>query len=127
MSEVVKEKLGEGIELLIEGLPQSVVTPDIQAKAVMSLVQYGIPLAGSFTAGIIGGVSNATLTIGSQIYRLKFTFIAMRAITALEIYSEAIDWIKYKKARGVWDAELSDATIDYLREDLKRRHKRWLP
>lgn len=127
MSEVVKEKLGEGIELLIEGLPQSVITPDIQAKAVMSLVQYGIPVAGNFTAGIIGGVSNATLTIGSQIYRLKFTFIAMRAITALEIYSEAIDWIKYKKARGVWDAELSDATIDYLREDLKRRHKRWLP
>jgi hypothetical protein len=127
MSEVMKERIGEGIELLIEGLPQSVVTPDIQAKAVMSLVQYGIPMASSFSAGIIGGISNATLTIGSQIYRLKFTFIAMRAITALEVYSEAIDWIKYKKARGVWDSELSDATIDYLREDLQRRHKKWLP
>lgn len=127
MSEVIKETLGDGIELLIEGLPQSVVTPDIQARAVMSLVRHSIPVAGIFTAGVISGVSHAALTVGSQIYRLKFTFIAMRAITAVEIYSEAIDWVKYKKARGIWDAELCDATIDYLREDLKRRHKRWLP
>ena len=125
MSDVIKEKLGEGIELLIEGLPQAVITPQIQAKAVMSLVQYAIPVAGSISAGVIGGVSNAALKIGSQVYRLKFTFIAMRAITALEIYSEAIAWIEYQKSRGVWDEQLSDDTVDYLREDLRRRHKKW--
>ena len=125
MSHVIKEKLGEGIELLIEGLPQAVITPQVQAKAVMSLVQYAIPVAGSISAGVIGGVSNAALKIGSQVYRLKFTFIAMRAITALEIYSEAIDWIEYQKSRGVWDEQLSDDTVDYLREDLRRRHKKW--
>jgi hypothetical protein len=125
MSDVIKEKLGEGIELLIEGLPQAVITPQVQAKAVMSLVQYAIPVAGSISAGVIGGVSNAALKIGSQVYRLKFTFIAMRAITALEIYSEAIDWIEYQKSRGVWDEQLSDDTVDYLREDLRRRHKKW--
>jgi len=127
MNEVIKEKLGDGIELLIEGLPQSVITPQLQARAVMSLVQYAIPMASSISAGVIGDISRATLTIGSQIYHLKFTFIAMRALTALEVYSEAIAWIEYQKARGVWDVELSDDTIDYLRDDLRRRHKRWKP
>lgn len=126
MNGVIRESIGTGIELLIEGLPQSLITPAVQAKAVMSLVRFGIPVGAAFTQGVIGGVSTAALQIGSQIYRLKFSFIALRAITALEVYSEAIEWIEFKKARGTVDGILADDTIDYLREDLRRRQRSWL-
>jgi hypothetical protein len=118
----VTEKIGDGIELYIEGIPQSTITPAAQAQAALSLIQYGIPMGAHFTAGIIGSIGNATLKIGSEVYKIRYAFQAMRAITALEIYSQAINYIEYRKEKGQFDSILADDTILYLRE----AYKKWL-
>ncbi len=123
---VVTEKIGDGIELYIEGIPQAAITPAAQAQAALSLMQYGIPMGAHFTAGIIGSIGNASLKIGSEVYKIKFAFRAMRAITALEIYSQAIDYIEYRKLRGQVDSILADDTIRYLRKSLGQEHQKWL-
>ncbi len=123
---VVTEKIGDGIELYIEGIPQAAITPAAQAQAALSLMQYGIPMGAHFTAGIIGSIGNASLRIGSEVYTIKFAFRAMRAITALEIYSQAIDYIEYRKLRGQVDSILADETIRYLRQSLHQEHQKWL-
>jgi hypothetical protein len=124
MSENIK--IGDSIELMIEGAPASILTPMDHAKMALSLVRHGIPLGASVTAGIIGGVREASLKIGGEIYRMKYALRALRAITALEVYSEAIEWIQFKKNRGSVDSGLADETIDYLRADLRRLHRKWL-
>jgi len=123
---VVTERIGDGIELYIEGIPQAAITPAAQAQAALSLMQYGIPMGAHFTAGIIGSLGNASLKIGSEVYKIKFAFRAMRAITALEIYSQAIDYIEYRKSRKQVDSILADATIRYLRQSLDQEHQKWL-
>jgi hypothetical protein len=123
---VVTEKIGDGIELLIEGIPQSTITPANQAAATLALMQHSIPIGAHFTAGIIGSMGNATLKIGNSYYKIKYAFRAMRAITALEIYSQAIDYIEYRKSRGQVDSLLADDTISYLRKSLQKDQQKWL-
>jgi|GEM_PF-1414312 hypothetical protein len=123
---VVTEKIGDGIELYIEGIPQSTITPAAQAQAALSLMQYGIPMGAHFTEGIIGSTGNATLKIGKSYYKIKYAFRAMRAITALEIYSQAIDYIEYRKSKGQVDSILADGTISYLRQSLRQEQQKWL-
>ena len=113
---VVKEKIGKGIELMIEGLPESVATPALQARAAMELAKYNIPLGADLMVGVLGGVRYATLRIGREYYKIKYSIIVLRAMTALEVFSEAIEWIEFKKARGTVDQLLADETISYLRE-----------
>lgn len=122
MGRVIKEKVGDGIELMIEGLPRSVITPASQARAALELVKHSIPLGADLSAGVLGSVRHATLRIGSEYYKLKYSIIVLRAMTALEVFSEAIEWIEFKKARGSVDSELADDTIAYLRE----RHRKEL-
>ncbi len=102
---VVTEKIGDGIELYIEGIPQAAITPAAQTAATLALLasmQDGISMGASFTAGIIGSMGNATLKIGNSYYKIKYAFRAMRAMTALEIYSQAIE---YRKLRGQTDKD----------------------
>lgn len=116
---VVTEKIGKGIELIIDGLPKAVATPALQAKAAMELAKHNIPLGADLTAGVLGGVRYATLRIGGEYYKLKYSVIVLRAMTALEVFSEAIEWIEFKKARGTVDSQLADETVAYLRERYK--------
>lgn len=113
---VVKEQIGTGIELMIEGLPSSVVTPATQARAALELARHSIPLGADLSAGVLGGVRYAHLRIGSEMYKLKYSLIVLRPMVALEVFSEALDWIEFKKATGRVDAQLADETTAYLRE-----------
>lgn len=113
---VVRELVGSGIEMLIEGLPQSMLTPSTQAQAALALARHGIPFGADLTAGVLGGVRYATLRIGREIYQIKYTLIVLRPMVALEVFSEAIAWIEFKKARGMVDPVLADDAINYLRD-----------
>lgn len=120
LKDVITEKIGNGIELMIEGLPQAALTPALQAKTALSLVKYGIPSAGVIGVGILGGVKTAALNIGGQVYQIKYCIKVLKVMTALQIYSEAIDWIEYQKQKGGFDAELADQAKDYLRGEFDR-------
>jgi len=122
-SEVIKEKIGESIELMIEGLPKSVVTPAVQAKAAMALIKHGIPTAGVISAGILGGVKTATLQIGSEYYQLKYSIKVLKVVTALDIYSEAVQWIEFQTARHRVDPMMAKDAISYLRNEFRREFK----
>jgi len=119
-SEVIKEKIGQSIELMIEGLPKAIVTPEVQAKAAMSLVKHGIPTAGVISAGILGGVKTAVLQIGSEYYQLKYSIKVLKVVTALDIYSEAVQWIEFQKASNRVDSVMADDAIAYLRGEFGR-------
>ena len=120
LNNVITEKIGDGIEILIEGLSHASVTPDIRANAALAMVRNGIPLAGVIGVGILGGIKTATLKINGQILELKYCIKVQKVMTALQIYDEAIHWIQYqKKERGV-DAELADEAIEYLRKEFKQ-------
>lgn len=119
-SDVIKTKIGENMELLIEGLPTSIITPSVQAKTVLSLVKHGIPATGVIGAGILGGIKTATLKIGDETYQIKYSIKVLKSVTAVEIYSEAVDWIDSQKTRGNFDAALADDAIDYLRSEFQR-------
>lgn len=123
---MIRERIGEGIELLIEGLPPAIVSAETQAKAVLGLVRYGIPAAGTISAGVLLGVRSAALKIGSEIYQIKYSIVVLKAITALEIYSQAIQWIDFQKEHNRVDGELADSTIEFLRDSLRQEHQRWL-
>jgi hypothetical protein len=123
---VVTEKIGNGIELYIEGIPQSTITPAAQAQAALSLIQYGIPMGAHFTEGMIGSIRNATLKIGNSYYKIKYAFRAMRVITALEIYSEAKQYIDYRISRGLVDPVLGKAAQNYLDKSFDQQTKKWL-
>ncbi|RMG34665.1 MAG: hypothetical protein D6732_10380 [Methanobacteriota archaeon] len=122
-SEVIREKIGESIELMIEGLPKAVITPEVQAKAAMALVKHGIPTAGIISAGILGGVKTAVLQIGSEYYQLKYSIRVLKVVTALDIYSEAVQWIEFQKTSNRVDAAMADDAIEYLRNEFKREFK----
>ncbi|MCL1468017.1 hypothetical protein [Argonema galeatum] len=123
---VVREQIGTGLEVIMEGLPQSVMTPAVQAQAALALVKHGIPAAGSYTAGVIGGIRYATLKVGNEYYKLKYSFIVMRAITALEIFNEATQWIEFQKLKGSVDPKLADLTTKYLYDQLDQEFKKFL-
>ncbi|MDB9518497.1 hypothetical protein PN466_16250 [Roseofilum reptotaenium CS-1145] len=118
---VVTEKIGDGIEMMIEGLPQASITPAVQAKAALTIAQHGIPMGVDLGVGILGGIREATLKIGSQYYKLKYSIRVMRVLTAFEIYNEAIQWIEFKKGSGGVDTQLADNTINYLRIDFQNQ------
>jgi len=103
---IFTEKIGDGIKLYVEGIPPSIRTPATQTAATLALLAFlmqdGISMGASFTAGIIGSTGNATLKIGKSYYKIKYAFCAMRAMTALEIYSQAIE---YRKLRGQTDKD----------------------
>jgi len=123
-SEVIREKIGESVELLIEGLPKAIVTPEIQARAAMSLVKHGIPTAGVISAGILGGLKTATLQIGSELYQLKYSIKVLKVVTALDIYSEAVQWIEFQKASNRVDSEMADQAIAHLRGEFEREFRK---
>lgn len=112
---VIREKIGDKLEVLIEGIPAAVVTPEVKAKAALALIKHGIPTAGVISAGILGGIKSATLQIGSEYYQLKYSIRVLKVMTALDIYSEAIQWIEFQKATNRVDAPLADDAIEYLR------------
>lgn len=74
-SSVRRVMIGANIELVIEGLPQSVATPAAQEQAALELVRHSIPFGSDLSAGILGGVRYATLRIGSEYYKLKYSLI----------------------------------------------------
>lgn len=119
--EVVTEKIGDGLEIIMEGLPQASITPAAQAKAALAIAQHGIPIGFDIGAGILGGISYATLKFGSQYYKFKYSIRVMRVMTAFEIYNEAIQWINFKKMSGAVDTQLADSAIDYLRYEFENQ------
>ena len=117
---VITEKIGDNIELLIDGLPQSVMTPSTQAKAALMLAKYAIPIGADLAEGVLGGVRVATLKIGRQYYQIKYAVKVLKPLTALEVYSEAIQWIEFQKVTGRADSQLADYTIQYLRKEFRK-------
>lgn len=118
--EVILEKIGDNIEIMIEGLPQAFITPNIQAKAALSLMKYGIPSAGMISAGIVGGIKTATLQIGSKYYQLKYSIKVLRMVTALEVYSESVQWIEYQKNSHKVDAIMANDALEHLRSEFRK-------
>jgi hypothetical protein len=116
---VVTESIGDNIELIIEGLPQALITPAVQAQAALALVQHGIPMGVDIGVGILGGVRSAALRIGSEYYQLKYSIRVTRLLTALQVYNEAIQWIQFKKNRGMLDSQLADQALEYLYSDFR--------
>jgi hypothetical protein len=116
-SDIIKSKIGESIELLIEGIPSSIITPVVQAKVALSLVKHGLPNAGAFSAGILGGLKTATLQIGGEYYQLKYSVNVLKPVTALEMYQEAVAWIKFQEATNSVDSDLANEAINYLRSE----------
>ncbi|NEP86478.1 MAG: hypothetical protein F6K18_06365 [Okeania sp. SIO2C2] len=121
---VTTEKIGEKIELMIEGLPKAEMTPSEVSQASLALVQHEIPLGADISAGILGGIRYATLRISGQVYKLKYSIKVLRVLTALEVYNEAVTWIKFKKERGMLDPDLADLAIKKLTGDLENIYKR---
>jgi hypothetical protein len=116
----ISEHIGEGLELLIEGIPAAVATPANQAQAALMLARHSIPLGADLTAGVLGGIRYASLRIGTEVYKLKYSLIVLRPMVALDVYSEAIEWIEFKQARGTVDNELANETIAFLRRSFKK-------
>ncbi|NET45490.1 hypothetical protein [Okeania sp. SIO2B3] len=116
---VTTEQIGENIEVMIEGLPEAAMTPSQVSQAALAIVEHGIPLGFDIGAGILGGICKATLKIGRKYYELKYSIKVMRVITALQVYNEAITWIKYKKERGMLDPDLADLAINKLTGDFR--------
>jgi hypothetical protein len=108
---IVTENIGDNIEIMIEGLPQALITPAVQARAALALVQHGIPLGVDIGVGLLGGIRHATLRIGSEYYKLKYSIRVMRVLTAVQVYNEVIQWIKFKKDSRMLDSQIAD---DYL-------------
>lgn len=118
---VITQDIGDGIELMIEGIPQSIMTPSQQAKTALSLVQLSLPLGVDLTPGIIGGMLEATLRIENEYYKFKYCIRARRIITALEVYSQAIQWIEFQRLHNRVDPQLADDAINYLRRDCRKQ------
>lgn len=118
---IVTERIGDGIEIMMEGLPQASITPAVQANAALALVQHGIPMGVDIGVGILGGIRYATLRFGSEYYKIKYSIRVMRVMIALEIYNEAIQWINFKKMSGTVDTQLADAAIRYLGDDFNNQ------
>jgi hypothetical protein len=115
----ITENIGDNIELMIEGLPQAQITPAAQAQAALALVQHGIPLGVDIGVGLLGTIRYATLRIGREYYTLKYSIRVMRVLTAVQVYNEAIQWIKFKKNCGMLDSELADDAMKHLRSDFR--------
>ncbi|TAG88900.1 MAG: hypothetical protein EAZ09_01545 [Oscillatoriales cyanobacterium] len=116
---LVTENIGDNIEIMIEGMSQAAITPAVQAQAALALVKHGIPLGVDIGVGLLGGIRHATLRIGSEYYKLKYSIRVMRVLTAVQVYNEAIQWIKFKKDCGMLDSELADCAMKHLRSDFK--------
>lgn len=119
-NEIIKIKVGESLELIVEGLPIYIITPSVQDKVAISLVKQGLPNTGAISAGILGGIKTATLQIGGEYYQLKYSIHALKAVTALEVYEEAVAWIKFQETANRVDADLAKDAIDYLRNEFSR-------
>jgi len=53
MSHVIRERIGNDIDLVIEGLPPGLPT-GIRGRTILSLIELGMPLASVMAAGAIG-------------------------------------------------------------------------
>jgi tetratricopeptide (TPR) repeat protein len=113
-------EINKDINVTIEGLPLSRLTASMQAQAVLALVKNGIPItANIINSGIVGGIRYAALKLDNQYYKLKYAIRAKRILTAIEVYSEVIQWINIQRNSNLIDPILADLTVNYLRQDLQ--------
>lgn len=119
MAETHVERIGEDMELIIDGLPKQMMSAAQTAKASLALVQHGLPIAANTVSGIAGTVRTATLRIGREYYLLKYSLRVMKMMTALEVYSEAIDYINFQSGRR-FDPAMASHAINYLRAEFSR-------
>lgn len=118
---LVTENIGENIEIMIEGMSQAAITPAVQAQAALALVKHGIPLGVDIGIGLLGGIRHATLRIGSEYYKLKYSIRVVKVLTAVQVYNEAIQWIKFKKDSGMLDSQIADDALKHLRSDFRNQ------
>lgn len=121
--DVIQEKIGNNLTILIEGLPKELITPEIQARIALSLVKFGIPTAGVIGAGVLGGVKTAALQVGGEFYQVKYSIQVLKPVTALDIFGEAVKWIGFQQAYNRIDAEMADDAIEHLRNEFKKEFK----
>src|SRR5260221_13314426 len=117
MSGVTTTKIGDGIEVLIEGLPLSVISPVAQARTALTLLAHGIPKVGGITAGILGGIREATIKVGSEYYKLKYSIKVLRPLTAIEVYSLAITYVKQGTQDGTFDEKLAETFLAWIQQE----------
>jgi hypothetical protein len=115
MSEnITTYKVGDGLEVLLEGIPKSIITPEQQASTALQIIKHAIPVAASVTPGIIGSVQTAVLKVAGQHYTIKYAMRATRVIRAAEIYSQAIHYIQFEQQHNRITKELADSAISHL-------------
>lgn len=126
MSNLIRENIGDGIELLIEGIPQSALSPISRTRTILRLFEKIFPPGIDLVTNVVGKTMAGTFKIRTQHYEFTFQFTTMRALKALDVYAAAIQWIEFQMFRGTLDEQLGRETIAYLREDLRRKQKKWL-
>lgn len=57
-------RIDDKVELLVQGLPQSGITPVVEARTTLALLKFGIEGVGEATAGILGSVRRSSIRIG---------------------------------------------------------------
>ena len=104
------------IELLIEDLPQSIISANKEAKIKLALLQLGLDGVGEATAGILGGVRKATLRVGQEYYTLKWSLKVLKPLTALEVSSLAVNYINAKVEDQTFDKQMATTALNYIRD-----------
>ncbi|WP_249104784.1 hypothetical protein [Argonema galeatum] len=78
-SALIIQQIDENMEVAIEGLPESIITPIIRTEVVSKLVKDNIPPgSSSLPSAIIDNSKTTTLKIGSQLYEVHYVFRAKR-------------------------------------------------
>jgi hypothetical protein len=107
-------RIDDNVELMVQGLPQSHITPLQEAKTTLALLQLGINGIGEASAGLLGGVRRVTLRIGREFYTLTWSLRVLRPLTALEVSSLAVKYIEEKVADGTFDEAMSNVAREYI-------------
>ena len=120
-SEISTIKIGDGLEVMLEGIPKSIVTPEVQAKMALSIVKHAIPMAVSITPGVIGSLQTAYLKIAGRQYEVKYALRATRVMKAAEIYSQTIEFLEFQRDRNRMDTAIANSAIEHLRLDFNEQ------
>lgn len=120
---IVAYSISDKFELTVEGLPESALSSKVDSRIALALVQSTIPTSGAVSAGILGNIRTATVKVGYEYYKIKYSLVVMRTITAVEIFNDALKWIEFQKENNVIDPVLADETIAYLREQFRNELK----
>ena len=72
-------------ELLVEGIPQSKITLEQEAKIKLMLLQYGIEGLGDTQIGVVGGVHKTTIRVGGEQYTLVWSLKVLKPLTVAEV------------------------------------------